>query len=114
MAIRVEKSRGLTKEEALLEATSNALVVLVQNAEADETEQPHWHKWDTHLYLIEGEFRNLDPNNPDLVLDPGDYCVVEKETLHAGFPSKPSTLVVGLTSELLDGVTLQEDPASLS
>ena len=51
--------------------------------------------------------------NPDLVLEPGDYCVVEKETVHAGFPSKPSTLVVGLTSELLDGVTIQEDPASL-
>ena len=113
MAIRVNKSRGLTKEEAVLEATSNGLVVLVQNTEEGETEQIHWHKWDTHLYLVEGEFRNLDPNNPDLVLEPGDHCVVEKETLHAGLSTKPSTLVVGITSELLDGVTIQEDPASL-
>lgn len=114
MAIRVEKARGFTKAEALLEAVSNGLVVIVQSTEEGETEPTHWHKWDTHLYLVEGEFRNLDPDNPDLVLEPGDYCVVEKETLHAGVSAKPSTLVVGVTSELLDGLTIQEDPASLN
>ncbi len=113
MAIKVEKARGLTKEEALLDATAKGLVVLVQNTEKGETENQHWHKWDTHLYLVEGEFRNLDPKNPDLVLEQGDYCVVEKETLHAGLSSKPCTLVVGVTSELLDGVTIQEDPVIL-
>ena len=114
MAIRVEKGRGLSKEEALLDATANGLVVLVQNTEKGETEEQHWHRWDTHLYLVEGEFRNLDPDNPDLVLKPGDYCVVEKETLHAGLSAKACTLVVGVTTELLDTVTIQEDPARLS
>ena len=113
MTIRVEKARGLGKEQALLDATSNGLVVLVQMTEEGETEEPHWHRWDTHLYLVEGEFRNLDPDNPDLVLEPGDYCVVEKETVHAGLSAKPCTLVVGVTSELLDGVTIYEDPARL-
>ena len=113
MAIKVEKSRGLTKEEALLEATSNGLIALVQNTNEGESEPTHWHKWDTHLYLVEGEFRNLDPDNPDLVLEPGDFCIVEKETLHAGLSAKPCTLVVAVTSELLSGVTIQEDPAQL-
>ena len=113
MAIRVEKARGLGKEEALLDATSNGFVVIVQTTEEGEAEKTHWHKWDRHLYLVEGEYRNLDPDNPKLVLEPGDYCVVEKETLHAGLSTKPCTLVVGVTSELLDGITIYEDPSNL-
>ena len=114
MAITVEKALGLSKEEAILDAASKGLIVLVQNAEEGDSEETHWHKWDTHLYLIDGEFRGLDPNDPDLVLEPGDHCFVPKETLHAGLYSKPCTLVVGVTSELLDNVTIQEDPAKLS
>ena len=114
MAITVEKARGLTREEALLDAASKGLIVIVQEADEGESEQTHWHKWDTHLYLVDGEFRGLDPDNPDLVLEPGDYCVVPKETLHAGFYAKPCTLVVGVTSELLDNVTIQQDPADLA
>ena len=113
MAIRVEKARGLSKEEALLEATTNGLMVVIQNTEEGESEETHWHRWDTHLYLVEGEFRNLDPENPRLVLEPGDYCVIEKETLHAGVSAKPCTLVVSATPEVLDGVTIFEDPATL-
>ena len=26
-------------------------------------------RWDTHLYLVEGEFRNLDPDNAAAVTD---------------------------------------------
>ncbi len=114
MAIVVEKARGLSKEAALLDATSKGLLVLVPNAEEGESEQIHWHKWDTHLYLIEGVFRGVDPKNPELVLEAGDYCIVPKETLHAGLYATPCTLVVGVTSELLDNVTIQEDPDKLA
>ena len=113
MAIAVEKGRGLSKEEALDEAASKGLIVILQDAEEGDSEETHWHKWDTHLYLIEGEFHNLDRSNPELVLEPGDFCVVPKNTLHAGLYAKPCTLVVGVTSELLEGVTIQEDPADL-
>ena len=113
MAIKVEKARGMSEAQAVLEASSNGLMVFVQHTAEGATEPPHWHKWDTHLYLIEGEFRNLDPDNPDLVLEPGDYCVVEKETIHAGLSALPSTIVLGFTSELLGGITIQQDPADL-
>jgi hypothetical protein len=114
MAIVVEKSLGLSKEEAVLDAVSRGLIVTIQNAEEGDAEQTHWHKWDTHLYLVDGEFRGLDPTNPELVLEPGDYCVVPKETLHAGRYTKACTIVIGVTSELLDSVTVQEDPANLA
>lgn len=113
MAIKVEKALGLSKEQALADAASKGLIVAVQEAEAGDSEETHWHKWDTHLYLIDGEFRGLDPTNPDLVLEPGDYCVVPKQTLHAGQYAKQCTIVIGVTSELLDNVTIQEDPANL-
>ena len=113
MAIVVEKGRGLSKDEAILDAASKGLMVLVQNEEAGGSEKTHWHRWDTHLYMIAGEFRGLDPTNADLVLEAGDYCVVRRRTLHAGQYKKPCTLVIGVTSELLEGVTIQEDPAEL-
>ena len=90
MTIAVEKAKGFSKAEALIDAASKGLVVIVQEAEAGSAEAPHWHKWDTHLYLIDGEFRNLDPNNPNLVLEAGDIALFPKKLCMQGSMQNPA------------------------
>jgi len=113
MGIEVHKGRGLTKEQALADATSKGLWVTLQESDDTVADTVHWHTWDTHLYLIEGEYREIDPENESLVMEAGDYIVVPARTLHAGRATKKSVFVIGLTSELFEGQTIRRDPDEL-
>ena len=113
MAIETHRGQNLTKEQALTDAASKGLWVTVQETDDSNVETVHWHTWDTHLYLIEGEFKGLDPEDESLVMEPGDYFVVPARTLHAGRATKKSVFVIGLTSELFDGQTIRRQPGEL-
>jgi len=113
MGIKVQKGLGLTKLEALADAASKGLWVTVQESDDAIVDTVHWHIWDTHLYLIEGEYRDMDPEDESVVLEAGDYAIVPARTLHAGRATKKSVFVVCLTRELFDGQTIRREPADL-
>ena len=113
MGIEIQKGRGLTREQALADAASKGLWVSVQESDDSVVDTVHWHTWDTHLYLIEGEYRDIDPDDESLVMEPGDYFVVPARTLHAGRATKPSLFIIGVTPEIFAGQKVRRDPAEL-
>ncbi len=112
--IEVHRKLGLSKEEALVDAVDKGLLVSIHKDRKSSVETAiHWHKWDTHIYLLEGEFSGLDPDDDSFVLEPGDYIKVPAKVLHRGTPTKDSIYVIGITSQIAEGVKIDYSPDEL-
>ncbi len=67
----------------------------------EEDLEPHWHTWDTHIYMLEGEFESIDPTaGTRTIVEAGDYQFVPARTLHAAKVNKKSRLIAGLSEPI--------------
>lgn len=88
-----------SKEEAIDHANKLQLWPIAQILEEEESEELHWHKWDTHIYVIAGEFMSIDPQSKqEMLLRCGDYMIMPKNKLHA-MTSVKNTVVIYATEE---------------
>ncbi|MCG8673679.1 MAG: cupin domain-containing protein [Pseudomonadales bacterium] len=94
MELTVKKKLFDGKKEAIKHAIELGLWPIAQLLEKEEKEEIHWHKWDTHIYVIAGRFVSIDPDtNNKTVLEKGDYMLMPKRKLHAMNSSKDTIVV---------------------
>jgi len=88
-----------SKEEAIDHANGLGLWPISQILEEEENEENHWHEWDTHIYLIAGEFKSIDSETKkEFFLVPGDYMIMPKNRIHA-MKSTRNTVVIYATEK---------------
>ena len=84
MNLVIEKNMFANKSEAINHVNSLGLWPIAQILEEEESEELHWHRWDTHIYVVSGEFTSIDPHTKQKInLRTGDYMVMPKDRLHA-------------------------------
>jgi uncharacterized cupin superfamily protein len=99
MDLVVEKNLFANKSEVISHANSLGLWPIAQILEEEESEEIHWHSWDTHIYMVAGEFTSIDPETKQKInLRPGDYMVMPKDRLHA-MNSIADTVVIYATKK---------------
>ena len=91
----IDKGVVTSREDVLRKVLELGLWPIAQTVEASESAGlPHWHTWDTHLWLLEGEIETIDPvDGSHSVLTAGDYQLVPARTLHAARARTQSTLI---------------------
>ncbi len=98
MATEIRSDKYGSKEEALLDFVRQGLWPLSSEANEGPIEEPHWHPWDTHLFLVSGEYEAVDPADGNVTtVKAGDYMFVPARTLHGGRVTKKATFVGALT-----------------
>lgn len=113
MSIEVYKGLGLSEAEAVADAVSKRLAIIVGDFDESFPDEPHWHPWDTHLYCISGEIRGMDIDNPDLVMLPGDYFIIPRRYVHSAHIVKPSRIVNGFSRNIFAEFEFNRPPEKL-
>ncbi len=99
MNLVIEKNMFANKSEAINHVNSLGLWPIAQILEEEESEELHWHRWDTHIYVVSGEFTSIDPHTKQKInLRTGDYMVMPKDRLHA-MNSAADTVVIYATEK---------------
>ena len=99
MNLKIERKLFKDKSEAIAHANALDLWPIAQILEEEESEELHWHRWDTHIYVVSGWFKSIDPeSNRELLLEQGDYMVMPKNKLHAMNCAK-GTVVIYATKD---------------
>ena len=81
------------RQEALQHVNHLHLWPIAQVLE-EESEEIHWHRWDTHIYVISGGFISIDTDlNQEVRLEAGDYMMMPKNKLHAMKAAKGSIVI---------------------
>ena len=98
MATEIRSDKYGSKEEALLDFVRQGLWPLSSEANEGPIEEPHWHPWDTHVFVVSGEYEAVDPADGNVTtVKAGDYMFVPARTLHGGRVTKKATFVGALT-----------------
>ncbi len=98
MAIKIRSDKYRSKEEALHDFVNQGLWPLSAESNEGPIEEPHWHPWDTHAFLVSGEYEAVDPADGSVTtVKAGDYMFVPARTLHGGRVTKKATFVGALT-----------------
>lgn len=94
MDIVVRKQLFSTKEEAINHANGLGLWPISQIMEEGVNEEIHWHSWDTHIYVVSGEFQSINPaTNQAISLYQGDYMLMPARELHSGISIKNTAII---------------------
>ncbi len=62
MKAEIKKSYCTSREQAVKEITDQGLHLFETEAEEGFEDEFHWHPWDTHIYVIEGEYEYREPD----------------------------------------------------
>jgi len=97
MEVVVKKQLFSTREEAINHVNEAGLWPISQILEEGVNEEIHWHSWDTHIYVVSGEFQSIDPDTNQVIsLYHGDYMLMPAKKLHSGV-SVENTAVIYAT-----------------
>ena len=102
MGIEIKRGYCSTREQALEEILQLGLWPFAQDVDPGEEDlEPHWHTWDTHIYMLEGEFESIDPADGSRTrIGAGDYQFVPARVLHSAKVTKKSRLIAGLSEPI--------------
>ena len=99
MQLVIKRKLFKDRYQAVQHANELDLWPIAQILAEANTEEIHWHKWDTHIYLISGWFKSIDPDSGEcILLEEGDYMVMPKHKLHA-MACAPETVVIYATKD---------------
>ncbi|MDJ1185243.1 cupin domain-containing protein [Roseofilum casamattae] len=97
MQIDLKRAYCFSKKQALQEILERDLWPFSQEINAGKQDDVHWHLWNTHIYLLSGEFELLYPQNYPNPIRAGDYLFIPARALHSVKITKPSKRLIGLT-----------------
>ncbi len=101
MKIEIRSDEYASKEDALNDFVARGLWPLSQAINEGAVDEPHWHNWDTHLYIVSGTYEVVDPTDGSITaMAAGDSMFVPARTLHGGRMTSKGTLVLGLSQPI--------------
>ena len=88
---------------------------IVGEIEADigQVDDVHWHPWDSHIYLLEGEYEHYDATGETVVVEPGDYQFTAARELHSSKVTKSVKLILGTSKSFEDDEKTNFSPDEL-
>ena len=100
MKIHLKKQYCFSKKQALQEILEQNLWPFSQEINAGKEDKVHWHIWDTHIYLLSGEFKLVYPQDYPNLIRAGDYLFIPARVLHSVKITKLSRRIIGLTTPI--------------
>ena len=95
MGIEIRKGYCTSRDQAVKEITDLGLHLNEAEAEEGFEDEIHWHPWDTHIYVIEGEYEHREPDGSIILVGAGDYHFTPARALHGSFVKKKVKVVFG-------------------
>ena len=95
MGIEIRKGYCTSNEQAVKEITDLGLHLYETEAEEGFEDEIHWHPYDTHIFVIEGEYEHREPDAPAQLVGAGDYHFTPARALHSSLITKKVKVVFG-------------------
>ncbi len=95
MSIEISKGHCTDREQAIKEITDRGLHLYEAEAEEGFEDEIHWHPYDTHIYVIEGEYEHREPDGTVAMVSAGDYQFTPARALHGALVTKKVKVVFG-------------------
>ena len=95
MGIEIRKGYCRGREQVVKEINDLGLHLYENEAAVGFEDEIHRHPYDTHIYVIEGEYEHREPDKPATLVSAGDYHFTPARALHGGLVTKKTKLVFG-------------------